>query len=195
MNPLCILKHTGAKAALAAIILLLLQGAANASVADSSSNGFTVRIVTNIHATPATVYRSLIHIGEWWSSEHTYSGDAHNLSIDERPLGCFCEKLANRGSMRHMEVLFVAPGKTLRMSGGLGPLQALAAAATLTFSLSPESGGTKLEVTYAVGGYYPQGMNFWATPVDTVLSEQVTRLKSYIETGNPASKGQSQKPH
>jgi hypothetical protein len=40
-------------------------------------------------------------------------------------------------------------------------------------------------VTYAVGGYLPAGMNTLATPVDSVLTAQVTRLKNYIERGDP----------
>src|SRR5262249_34876372 len=133
-----------------------------ADVTDSAPNGFTVKVVTTLRATPAEVYRRLVHnVGDWWSSEHTFSGDAHNLTIEERPLGCFCEKLANQGGVRHMEVLFFSPGKTLRMSGALGPLQALGAAGSLTFSLAPSGDGTQLELTYAVGGYSPQGMNSW----------------------------------
>jgi uncharacterized protein YndB with AHSA1/START domain len=172
--------------AVAALICTLGPAWAVAEVADSAANGFTVKIVTTIRATPADVYNRLTHnIGDWWSSEHTFSGDPHNLSIDERPMGCFCEKLPNQGSVRHMEVVFVAPGKTLRMSGAMGPLQALAAAGTLTFALTPASGGTQLEATYAVGGYSPKGWASWAMPVNTMLTEQVTRLKNYIETGNP----------
>jgi hypothetical protein len=195
MNPgFTFAKRMRAKVVLAAIAILLAQTVAAATVADSASSGFTVKITRTIQATPGDVYSHLIRVGDWWSSEHTFSGNAHNLYIEERPMGCFCEKLSNRGSVRHMEVVFLSPGKTLRMSGGLGPLQELAASATLTFKLSQEGAGTKLEVTYAVGGYSPQGMAFWAAPVDAVLTEQVTRLKNYVETGNPASKSASQKP-
>jgi hypothetical protein len=37
-----------------------------------------------------------------------------------------------------------------------------------------------------VTGYLPAGMNTWAAPVDSVLTEQVTRLKNYVERGDPA---------
>ena len=56
---------------------------AAAEVVDSSSNGFTVTLAIAIQAPPADVYSRLIHnVGDWWSSAHTYSGDAHNLSIE-----------------------------------------------------------------------------------------------------------------
>jgi hypothetical protein len=41
---------------------------------------------------------------------------------------------------------------------------------------------------YTVTGYMPAGMNTWAAPVDSVLTEQFTRLKSLIETGKAAPK-------
>ena len=150
-----------------------------AEVVDSAASGFTVKVTTNIHAAPPEVYRHLIHnVGDWWSPSHTFSQDAHNLSIDERVMGCFCEKLPGGGSVQHMEVMFLSPAKELRMVGALGPLQTAAATGVMKFTFSAVDGGTKLEVTYTVGGYLPQGMSSWAAPVDGVLTEQVLRLKN-----------------
>jgi hypothetical protein len=135
------------------------------------------------------VYKRLLAIGDWWSSAHTFSQDAHNLSIDERPMGCFCEKLPNQGFVRHMEVIYLQPGKTLRLSGAIGPLQTMAVSAIAAFNLSPDTDGTKLEFTYRLGGYNPGGLTQVAPVVDRVWAEQIGRLKNYIETGNPAGKG------
>jgi uncharacterized protein YndB with AHSA1/START domain len=169
------------------VIFCMLVPAAFAEVADSASNGFTVKITVNIKATPDMVYGRIIHnVGDWWDSAHTFSGNAHNLAIEEKPMGCFCEKLPNQGSVRHMEVVFLAPGKRIVLAGGLGPLQSLASAGAMTFQLSPADSGTKLEVTYAVTGYLAGGMNTLAAPVDFVLGQQIARLKNYMETGNPA---------
>ena len=167
------------------LIAALTLPSARADVTDSAATGFTIKITADIHAAPADVYRRLLRVGEWWSSNHTFSGDAHNLSIEERPMGCFCEKLPNGGAVRHMEVVFLQPGTVLRLSGALGPLQAMAANGSMTFQLSPTSSGTKLDFTYAVTGYSPQGMNSLAPIVDKVLTEQITRFKNYAETGNP----------
>jgi uncharacterized protein YndB with AHSA1/START domain len=122
-------------------------------------------------------------VGEWWSAEHTYSHDAHNLSIEEKVAGCFCEKLPNGGGVRHMEVVYLAPGKAVRLTGALGPLQALGSAGSMTIQLTAVEGGTKLEVTYAAAGYLPAGMASFAAPVDAVLAGQSTRLKDYVERG------------
>jgi hypothetical protein len=170
---------------LAAVALLLASDSARAAVADSSAAGFTVKITLNIQATPDDVYRRLVHnVGDWWNPAHTLSGDSRALTIDNRAPGCFCERLPNLGTARHMEVVMAAPGERLVMLGALGPLQPLAVTGAMTIQLSPDAGGTKLVATYAVGGYFPAGLNTWAAPVDSFLTEQLTRLKNYVEQGN-----------
>jgi hypothetical protein len=67
-------------------------------------------------------------------------------------------------------------------------MQPLAVTGSMQIQLTAVETGTRLEVTYAVGGYLSKGLNTWAAPVDMVLAEQFTRLKSLIETGQPASK-------
>jgi len=166
----------------------------HAEVADSGANGFTVKITSSIKAAPADVYKKLVsNIGEWWSPRHTFSGDAHNLSIEEKAMGCFCEKIPNGGGVRHMEVIYFDPGKTLRMSGALGPFQGMGAAGTLTFTFTAAPDGTKLEATYSLTGYLPQGTN-WAVATNGMLNEQIMRLKNYIETGKPTVAVQTKLP-
>ena len=161
---------------------------ADAEVIDSSENGFTVKNDAVIAASPDKVYQALLHVGNWWDSEHTYSGDAHNMSIDARPGGCFCERLPNGGGIQHMAVLFVAPGKAVRMSGGLGPLQPLGVAGSLEWKMTAADGGTRLELRYMVGGYASGGLRELAAPVDGVLRAQMLRLRSFVETGRASAK-------
>ena len=174
---------------LSALVLAPAANRAPAEVVDSASNGFVVKITVNIKAAPDEVYRRIVrNVGDWWNSEHTFSHDSHNLSIEEKPMGCFCEKLANNGGFRHMQVVYLAPGKGLILNGAMGPLNSIAAAGNMTFQLSAADGGTKLDVSYAVAGYLKAGMNTWAAPTDSVLGEQITRLKNYIERGDPAAR-------
>jgi len=165
-------------------ILLCVAGIARAEIADSGANGFTIKISTSIHAPPAEVYDRIVRVGDWWDSQHTYSGAARNLSIDARAAGCFCEKLSDGGTLQHMQVLVARPGKMLRMYGGLGPLQGIAVTGPMTFDLKPEQSGTRLEFSYSVVGYSPQGIASWAAPVNQMLGMQIARLKNYVETGN-----------
>jgi len=166
---------------------LLAPTWAKAAVADASANGFTVKLTLIVQASPDDVYRKFVrNVGDWWDSSHTFSGDSHNLTIDDKAAGCFCEKLPDGGGVRHMEVAYAAPGKQLVLQGGLGPLQSLAVTGSMTIKFSPADGGTKLEMAYSVVGYLPAGMNALAAPVDGVLTGLFTRLKNFAEHGNPA---------
>jgi hypothetical protein len=175
--------------AMALALCALFAVPLTADVADQAPNGFTLRIQTIVRgAPPEVVYAKLVHnIGDWWDPAHTFGQDAHNLSIDDKPMGCFCEKLPYGGGTRFAEVITVMPNKLLVLSGGLGPLQKFAATGTWTIVLEPIHKDTRVQMIYAVGGYLPDGLNTWAEPVNKVLTEQLTRLRSYVETGNPVS--------
>jgi hypothetical protein len=122
---------------------------------------------------------------KWWSSDHTYSGNSANLSIDARATGCWCEKLPNLGGVRHMSVVYVARRKAIRFEGGLGPLQSMGLSGSMTWKFDAQEKGTTVEVRYAVGGYNPGGLKEVAPLVDGVLRAHVERYQRYVDTGKP----------
>lgn len=167
-----------------AILAAAIVGPAKADVVESVDNGFLVRNEALINAAPFKVYGALVgQIGSWWDPAHTFSGDSRNLSIDPKPGGCFCERLPNGGGVRHLTVVFVSPGKELRLTGALGPLQESGLAGSMSWKLSEVGTGTKVELSYSVGGYRSGGLRSLASPVDSVLRGQLFRLKTYVETG------------
>ena len=166
--------------------LLCIAAAAHAEVADLGPTGFLTKHEFSTTATPADSYKAFAtEVTQWWNSSHTYSGSAANLSIDARPGGCFCEKLPDGGGAQHMTVAFLAPGKSVRLVGGLGPLGASGVAGSMTWKFTPAGTGTKVEVAYSVGGYMQGGFDKMAPAVDFVVGEQLGRLKNFIETGKP----------
>ena len=159
----------------------------HAEVKDKSEQGFRVVVEREVDAERAVAYVAFYaSVGEWWSADHTYSNDSQNLSIEAKAGGLFRESLPNNGSVKHMEVVFAAPGRSLRMVGGLGPLQeqAVTGVMTITFTESGE-GKTKVVLDYRVGGYIPGGADVWADAVEGMLSETMDRYQRYIATGNP----------
>lgn len=163
------------------------------AAAQAPSSGFVVRHEEVIDAPSAGVYRSLIQqVGEWWDPRHTYSGDSKNLSIDARPGGCFCETLPTGGGVEHLRVVYLVPDEMLRLSGGLGPLQASGVTGSLSWKLTNAGSSTTVEVTYAVGGFMEGGFERVAPAVNAVIGEQLRRLKLFVETGKPTPEtGQS----
>jgi hypothetical protein len=168
----------------AASAVALLAGAAHAEVTDKSAAGFEVTEKATIAAPAAKVYAALLTPGAWWNKDHSWSGSAANLSIDLAS-GCFCEKLP-KGFVRHMTVVFADGATTLRLFGGLGPMQFTGASGHLAFVLKPAGDKTEITLTYDVGGYAKGGLaDKLASPVDGVLVEALGRLKTYVETGKP----------
>lgn len=166
-------------------LAMLGRGEARGDVLEATPAGFAVKNTVTIAGTPSNVYGALGRVGSWWDPEHTYSGDAANLSIDLRPGGCFCERLVPEGGVQHSMVVLVIPNKTVRLSGGLGPLQEAGISGSLTFTLAERIGGTETTMSYSVGGYRQGGLEALAPVVDSVLGGQLRRLKSFVEKGRP----------
>jgi uncharacterized protein YndB with AHSA1/START domain len=170
---------------LAFVILLTAAIPAVATVVDVASSGFTVQVSAHIAAPPDKVYSAVTKPGHWWASDHTFSGDARNLTLNAKAGGCWCERLPAGGSVVHLSVVYVDPAKVLRLRGALGPFQGYGVEGAMTWTLKASGDGTDLSLTYALGGYYKDGFEPWSKGADGVLTDQVARLKRFIETGSP----------
>lgn len=169
---------------LAAIVLVLgaTSNIASAEVVDADRYGFVLVHEAIVDDTRAGAWAAAVeNIGQWWNAEHTISGKATLLSIDARPLGCFCE--ATGGGVVHLIVTTVSRDVNLRMTGGLGPLGLMGVNGNMTWEFFDTEAGTKIRFSYAVGGYAPDGLDSLAPAVDAVLGEALQRLKAYIDAG------------
>ncbi len=174
------------------LVGLLLAGLAAmgavgwAEVVESSPNRFLVRTTVEVRVSSERAYQGLVEeVARWWDPAHTYSGSAASLSLEASAGGCFCERY-DGGSVEHARVVYAAPGKTLRLVGGLGPLQSEPVQGVLEFSFEPISEGSRVTMTYRVGGPVPAD---WAPGVDRVLAEQMERLQRYLNGAEPAGVG------
>jgi hypothetical protein len=95
--------------------------------------------------------------------------------------GCWCESLPDGGSVEHLHVIYVAPGKVLRLRGALGPFQAMAVDGVMTWSVKAAANGTDISLSYAIGGYAKGGFENLAKGADHVLGEQIDRLRKLID--------------
>jgi uncharacterized protein YndB with AHSA1/START domain len=164
---------------------LLIAGGSQAEVLSASPGGFSLTHEVVIDAKREQVWRAAVDdIGRWWSSDHTISGDAANLSIDAVPQGCFCESIGEHAGVVHLTVTFVNPNVMLRLTGGLGPLGLMGVDGNMTWEFFDDD-GTRVRFNYIVGGYRPGGLDEIAAPVDAVIGDALRRLKTYTETGQP----------
>ena len=170
------------------VVVAALAAPAAAEVKDATATGFTVENVSTAPVDPQAAWRALIgDVDRWWPKDHSWWGQASKLSIDPRAGGCFCED-AGVQQAQHMQVSFVDPGKLLRMTGGLGPLQGMGLHGTLEFRLAPEGEGTRITLWYRVGGYAPDDLSKLAPVVDKVQAMQLAGLADFLASAGAAEK-------
>lgn len=153
-----------------------------AKVASQSANGFTVTHEADVAVDPKGAYDGFVNIGTWWSDAHSFSGAAKNISIEPKAGGCWCEALPSGGSVSHMTVVHANPGAMLVLSGGLGPLQFMGVAGSMTLKFTAQGKGTRVTLDYAVGGYDVDDFKEISKGVDAVLGEQIKRYARFAST-------------
>ena len=160
-----------------AIATLVASSPASADVVAKAPDGMTVRVVAEATLDRDAAWARLVDVASWWSSSHSYSGDAKSLSLDARAGGCWCEIWAG-GEVEHGRVALVMPKQMLRVYGAFGPLQDLGVSAAITFTLADgaTAGTTKLTLDYKAVGSSLSGLDQLAPLVDQVLAEQVMRF-------------------
>jgi uncharacterized protein YndB with AHSA1/START domain len=172
--------------ALAVLFTALATPAAQAEVAHATPSAVQFHFQAETTAAPDRAWRALGDIGHWWNSDHTWSGDARNLRLDVRAGGCWCERWAH-GQVEHMRVVTVMEHegqRTLRLAGGLGPLQEMGVTGVMTFTIAHHSAGSTITMDYRVAGDSSLSLDQIAPGVDHVLSEQFDRLIRYTGTGS-----------
>ena len=175
--------------------LLALAVPSHAEVLQKDERGFVVRVTADAAAAPAESWRVLVAPASWWQDQHTFSGEAANLSLDPVAGGCFCEKLPlpkdapaglKPGGVQHMRVVYAEPPRALRLAGALGPLQSEALTGALTITLKGTEKGTRVLFEYVVGGYMRYKTDEIAPAVDRMLQGQVNALAARIDGGKAA---------
>jgi len=158
---------------------IILASPARAEIVKSTDNGFIVQQSVAIARDKATVFVSMTsQVGKWWNPDHSFSGDADNMLIDNE---CFCERWGNN-LVRHLNTEIWMGNSKVVMVGGLGPLKELGLSGTMIWSLVPgDEGSTLVNWKYHVYGYSETVITDLAVAVDGVLKEQIDRLAAYME--------------
>jgi hypothetical protein len=174
--------------ALGALALLFAAPAA-AEITGGGKDSFVSRHEVVVKASPKQVWLALISPATWWSPEHTWSGEAANLTLTPQAGGCFCEKIPEvdepgrftlEGSVEHMRVIQAYPERALRMQGALGPLQSEPVSGILTIAISEVEQGTRIVWEYNVGGPMRYELPVIARVVDGVMGLQLKSLSELL---------------
>ncbi len=158
---------------------------AAAEVVRTTDDSFVSRHEVVVEASPKEVWLALITPAGWWRADHTWSGDAKNLTLMPQAGGCFCETIPEvdepgrftlEGSVEHMRVVQAYPESALRMVGALGPLQSEPVTGVLTIAISTVPKGTRVVWEYNVGGPMRYEVPVISKAVDGVMGLQLAAL-------------------
>ncbi len=161
------------------LLLLLAASPALAEVRSTAPDGFVIHHEGVMPQAADAAWAALVDWGGWWPDAHSYSGKAANLALDVEPDGELEEEWSG-GSVLHGSVLQAQTGQLLRLSAVFGPLQSLPVAGVLDIALKPEGAGTRVTLSYRVGGPASLNVGQFAAPVDRVFTEAFDRLLAHV---------------
>ena len=153
----------------------------HAKITHSNNHSFTIEITSRVNTTPQDAYRAFLSVDQWWIASHSYFGKRENFSITPVAGGCFCEIDGDK-QVQHLQVSYVNPGKEIRLLGGLGPLQMMAANGAMQWTFSENAtGGTTITQTYRVTALDEDTVTPIANAVNSVQQQQQNQLTDYIK--------------
>ena len=152
-------------------VAALLPGLAGAEIKQASPDGVIFEHRFELSAASADAWAVLVHPERYWPNDHTWSGNAANMSLKPEAGGCFCEHW-DGGSAEHGRVVMAMPGKLLRFRGSLGPFQEMAVTGIMTVTLTATATGTTAVVTYRISGDASHKLDAFASVVDGVVRQQ-----------------------
>lgn len=163
-----------AASALAGLVMIS-DGSAWADVVRSGADHYVLRQVARSDLSPDAVWARLIDPSQWWADDHTFSGDAANVSLDLQAGGLWREDW-DGGSVAHGRVLLVTPNTKLRLDAPFGPLQGMGVTVVWTITMTPEGAGTRVVFDEVAHGGADSGLDAMAPIVDAVKAEALQSL-------------------
>jgi uncharacterized protein YndB with AHSA1/START domain len=165
-----------------AAIVLLLAAPATASVVHADNHGFEVSQSVDVKLSAADALAAFTRVSSWWMSDHTYSGNTANLSLDPRPGGCLCERFPGGGGVEHLRVTYFEPGKILILTGAMGPLLHEAVNGVLIIHVDAAQGGSRLTIDYRASGFANGGGGKFAAMVDRMLGDTIGHYQKFANS-------------
>lgn len=157
------------------IVLVLIVQQAHAEVISSSADHFHLKLKAESRHSSFELWNRLIDPAQWWHSDHTYSGNANNLTLDLQAGGLWQENL-QKGSVAHGRVLFVDAPRLLRLEAPFGPLQALAVKTVWTITVTPKGSGSEVTFEFLANGTAHSNLDQLASAVLQVKTQALQQL-------------------
>lgn len=159
---------------------LLVSWPLQAKIISSTAEHYVLQHQAESSLPPQALWQRLVQPSQWWHPDHTYSGDAQNLTLELHAGGLWREDWEGN-SVLHGSVLNVVNGTLLRLDAPFGPLQELAVKTVWTISIKPvekeaPEKGSIVTFDEIANGSAISGLDELAKAVDYVKGEAIKRL-------------------
>lgn len=160
---------------LAFAVSLLTALSVQAEIVEASGGRYVLKHEARSNLAPADLWARLIKPETWWHPDHTYSGDAGNLSVEPTAGGLWREEWPG-GSVLHGQVLNAVSGQLLRLDAPFGPLQGMGVSVVWTISIKADGTGSLVTFDEIANGSAASKLDALAPAVDGVKTEAMRRL-------------------
>lgn len=146
-----------------------------ADIIKAAPDHYTLKHEMQSSLSPQDMWSRLIKPETWWHPDHSYSGDAANLSLDAQAGGLWREDWPG-GSTAHGQVLYIKSGEQMRLNAPFGPLQGLGVNVVWTITITVDGEGSMVTFDEIANGTSESGLDKLAPAVDFVKGEAIKRL-------------------
>jgi len=161
------------KTLLASSLALITSFSIQAKITEQSSDSFTVKHHFFSHKNTSTALHEFGHVGRWWTSEFTQSGDGSNMYFNGKGMH---EKMSNGENITHLTRIEKGDNQWV-WTGALGKLRNENVDAKMKISIKEDHHGSRVTMEYSVKGGSLADNNTWPVYIDTMLEAQMKSLK------------------
>ncbi len=149
----------------------------HAKVSHQSDSEFTIKHSFIINKSVSTTHHEFSHIGRWWTSEYSMSGNGNNMYFAGK---CFCETMPNEKAETVMTFIERKRNKSAVLSGAIGPLRGKNVKGLMSWDFEKDHHGTKVTVVYKVSGQGIAKNKAWPAELDVLLEKQMSSFKASL---------------
>lgn len=157
------------------VAVLACTTSAMAEVITAAPSHYTLKHKAPSSMPPSELWDRLTQPASWWHPDHTYSGDAANLTL-RLEVGGLWEENWNGSSVLHGTVLHVVPGSKLQINAPFGPLKDIGVTVIWTIDIEAKGTGSMVTFTEVANGSNYSKLDELSGAVDYVKAEAIRRL-------------------
>jgi hypothetical protein len=161
---------------LASTLAVVTSFSVQAEITKQSSRSFTVKHSFTSNKNTSTAVHEFGHVGRWWTSEFTQSGEGKNMFFNGKGL---YENMPNGNTVTHLTKVKKEDNQWIWL-GALGKLKNEDVNGKMTVSIKEHHHHTIISMEYSVNSDSLVEHQNWPSYIDNMLDAQMHSLKDSL---------------